>query len=356
MKVTDTLIAFDESGYTGSDFLHKDQPVFVLSSVRMTSKEALTLYDIFKTDALELKFSRIKKYPKYQKALVEFLNHDLITKDTVNIFVAHKEYLIIAHTVDRLIEPLAYKDGHDLYADGFNIAITNFLFYCIPIYCDVKIYEEYKIAFIQMFKERSGNSINSFYSVVQRLLESCTNETFRKTLAIILASSQVIKKELQGLDAYSLDVTLSAFIQQIDYWGRKSSKSFDVYMDESKPIRHFQSLIDQVKRIWKAQEIGTDRRTLQLPLKLKRLNFVDSVQYEVVQIADIIAGASNHYHKSLIRGAQIDELAKMIADTKLVELGVDGVWPELKVTPKDLGTEGTGKNLLDGLIDAYQIH
>ncbi len=56
----ETIIAFDESGNTGSDLLDKEQPVFVLASVKLTAGQAKELKSIFKTNSSELKFNRLK--------------------------------------------------------------------------------------------------------------------------------------------------------------------------------------------------------------------------------------------------------------------------------------------------------
>lgn len=93
------IIAFDESGNTGPDLLDKEQPVFVLASVKLTPKQASDLKSIIKTQASELKFTKLKKYHKYFSQIITLLNHDIISDETVSIAVFHKEYCISLHTV-----------------------------------------------------------------------------------------------------------------------------------------------------------------------------------------------------------------------------------------------------------------
>lgn len=345
------IIAFDESGNTGSDLLDKEQPVFVLASVKLTTKQATELKSIFNTNSSELKFNRLKKYYKYHEQIISFLNHDIISNETVKLSLFHKEYCICVHTVDRLIEPLAYRDGLDFYENGLNLAFTNILFYCTPTFCDKAIYEEYQKDFISLFKMRNSQSIDKFYSTVSALIDSSKTKDYGLTLSPILASREIIEDILDEWDTNNFDATLSGFINLIDYWGRKTDENFYAYVDNSKSLIHFKHLVDKVKSIYiKQQEVGTDRRTLQLPLKLIDINFVDSKQNEVVQIADLIAGAANHYYRALANDKFKDELSEKIEKTKLVELLHSPVWPHLAVTPEDLNTvHAGGTNILDSL-------
>lgn len=348
----ETILAFDESGNTGSDLLDKEQPVFVLASVKLTLGQAKELKSIFKTNSSELKFNRLKKYYKYHEQIISFLNHDIISNETVNLALFHKEYCICVHTVDRLIEPLAYRDGLDFYENGLNLAFTNLLFYCTPSLCGKAIYEEYQKDFISLFKHRDRQSIDKFYSTVLALIHSSKTKDYGSTLSPILASREIIEDILDDWDTNNFDATLSGFINLIDYWGRKTDEKFYAYVDNSKSLNHFKHLVDKVKNIYiKQQEVGTDRRTLQLPLKLIDINFVDSKHNEVVQIADLIAGAANHYYRALANDKFKDDLSDKIEKTKLIELLHSPVWPHMAVTPEDLDTVHTGgTNILDSLV------
>lgn len=347
-------IAFDESGNTGARLLEKEQPVFVLASVRMSEAQAGTLKSLIKTKATELKFNQLKKYHSNHSQLIALLNHDIISTDTVATAIFHKEYCILVHSVDRLIEPLAHNDGIDIYRDGANLAYVNTLFMCTPAFCDKNVYEEYKKDFLNLFHVRDKISITKFYSTARKLIESSKDEEYKALLSPIINSETIIEKILTGITKYDLDSTLSGFLNLVDYWGRKTSVSFDALVDDSKQLSHFKGYVDMVRNInIPPQAIGTDRRTMHLPLKLNNLNFVDSKDYTSVQIADIIAGAANHYYRSLVDEKYEDELSMKIGQSKLVDLVANAVWPHPEITPEELGTVYTGgMNSLDGLIKA----
>lgn len=351
MLASKKIIAFDESGNTGSRLLDKDQPIFILNSINLTSEEADELSGLIKTPASELKFNRLKKYSKYHSQLAELLNSPLISKDTVSMTVFHKEYSVFVHTIDRLIEPVLYNDGIDVYQDGLNIALTNLLFYCTPTFCGEELCTLYKHRFIDLFYKRDVDSIEKFGDVVEQMMNKCTDDFFRTVLAMIMLSGELIGEILDEWDNYNFDSTLTSFIYLVDYWGRKSDLKFDVYVDNSKPLKHFEHHIGTVRKInIGEQEIGADRRTLKLPLKLHNLIFEDSKNNIVVQMSDLIAGAANHYYRSLIDAKYEDNLSRLLATTKLPSLFHHMVWPYPAFTPEQLGTLHNGKmNVLDSM-------
>lgn len=347
------IIAFDESGNTGSELLNKNQPVFVLSSVKLSIQQATELKSIIKSPATELKFNRLKKYHKYHSQFIELLNHDIISEETVKLAVFHKEYCLWVHTVDHLIEPFTYRNGFDLYENGLNIALTNLFYYCVPVLCDNDLCEAYKIAFINLFKKRDEQSISIFYNTILQLINSSKTNSFKEQLFLIYQSRQIIENILKDWDDYNFDSTLSGFMNLVDYWGRKTDEQFYAYVDDSKPLSHFKHYVDKIKNINIEQQIiGTDRRTFQLPLKLIDIKFQSSKENVVVQIADLIAGAANHYYRSLADPKCADDLSRKIGETKIIDLLHSPVWPHKAFTPEDLQTENSsGTNLLDSLVN-----
>lgn len=348
-------IAFDESGNTGSDLLDSDQPIFVLASVNLSEEEASELKSLMTTQSDELKFNRLKKYRKYWPQIQSLLNHDLVSESTVRYSVFHKEFCIWAYTVDHLVEPLAYNEGLDLYEGGANIAYANLLFFCTPLFCDKHLSDQYQKDFIRLFRSRDKESVIRFYSTVQALIASCKEKDYVADLAPLLASQEIIGQILNGWDNSYFDTTLSAFIGLIDYWGRRKKEKFIAFVDNSKSLTYSKPFVDQMRSIFhKQEEIGNDRRTLQVPLKLIDIQFIDSKNSEVVQIADLIAGAANHYFRSLTVGGKKDKLSEAIAETKLPSLIHNPVWPSSEIRIED--SQHGKKNLLEALVSSFERH
>ena len=346
------ITAFDESGHTGAGLLDKTQPVFILTSVRLTidqANELKQLFDVPKGHA-ELKFNKLKKYPKHQRAIVELLNHKYLNTDSVKISAFHKEYCIWAYTVDRIIDPVFYDDDFDTYENGLNIALTNLLHYCTPVFCPSTIVDDYKKAFLKLFKNKDAEGIHEFYATVNALKTTCTDEPFKAILDIILSSQIQIDSILDGHKSSNFDAYLSAFVHQIDHWGRVSTNKFDAHVDEYKGWKDFEYYLKLVKEIAVNEMIGTDRRTMQLPLKIGEIIPTNSEANPVVQIADLVAGAAQHYFRAMVNNNK-DKLFFDIEATKTRTFVDLMVWPHDAFTPEDTETLYTGgKSILDDLV------
>jgi hypothetical protein len=345
-------IAFDESGNTGADLLDKRQPVFILASVKMTLEQAEELKSIFEVsgNAPELKFNKLKKYGKHHFAIEKLLNHEYINPETVRLSVFHKEYCIWVHTVDRIIEHMLYKAGIDVYENGLNIAMTNFFHFCAPVFCNKEVVDDYKKSFNKLFRDRDNSSILEFFVVTDYLKNSCIDNDFRKILEIITDGTSELDSILENFNSSHFDSYLTAFIYQINFWGQKTSSDFDVYVDKYKNWAHFTKHLEMIKNIKDEQTIGTDRRTLNLPLKLNNVIETDSSENSVVQIADLMAGIANHYFKCIINGNNEDELFKKLNEEKINSFIQTMVWPHKAFTPEETDAIYTdGENALDSL-------
>lgn len=347
-------IAFDESGNSGENVLDINQPVFVLASVYVEDEEASQLLNLFDTPSDELKFKKILKSGKHITALQNFLSSNLLNENSVGLFVYNKEYSISVHTVDRLIDASYYEAGIDIYKDGMNIALANLLFYYLPSMCDKELYERHKQLFTLMFRNRTAESINDFYDNFEKLAKSAKDNGEAIFLPII-ESAKHIDFILSTTPKYGLDSTLAGLISLVDMWGKKLNSKFNILVDDSKPLRHFEHYIDILKSLnIEKQSIGYDRRNLKLPLQIDNMHFVNSVFCQQVRVADILAGAANYYCKAIINNTiETDTIAKMIANTPIESWIKESVWPSKAVTPEQLNIHSNGEeNLLDGMIRA----
>ena len=85
----------DESGYTGSNLLNLDQPVFVLAT--LMAPECRELKDQFfrAVSADELKHSKLSGNLSQQKQILSFLGHLSANPEMVNLGVTHKRYALV---------------------------------------------------------------------------------------------------------------------------------------------------------------------------------------------------------------------------------------------------------------------
>jgi len=344
----ESTIAFDESGNTGSDLLDKVQPVFVLASVRYSEQEAKELLECFSLQKKnEVKFKNLRN-PSYWKDVDKFLSHPLIQKDRIKIAVVDKQYSIAVHTVDRLIEEVAYRDGFDLYDKGANLGMANLLHYTMKVFTNEILWKQYKVSFMNMFRRQTPQDIRDFFSTVREMIDVCKDEQFKGILYAIMHSSNLLEQIFAGWNKYSFDPALTALFNLCDSWGKDLGGYFDVVTDESKPLQFFEEYINIFKSPELAERVlGYDRRTYNLPLKIRELAFKDSIEVKSIQIADIVSGAVYDYHKSLIIPETRNGLTEIIGNSKLIEFITCIVWPHAAFTPAQLDTEGPNHGVLN---------
>jgi hypothetical protein len=87
------LIYMDESGFTGEDLLHLEQPVFVHVSTCLSDEECAALAkDHFSgVQGDELKHKRLGRRPNGQSRILDFVNA-VVGKDKFTIWLCHKEF------------------------------------------------------------------------------------------------------------------------------------------------------------------------------------------------------------------------------------------------------------------------
>lgn len=337
-------IFLDESGNTGANLLDKTQPFFTMAGVDLSTEHAEMLISLVGTNSpKEVHFSSMKRRKSGQDGLLRLLSHPLICASNVKVGVYHKEFMIVSKIVDRLIEHMAYKTGFDLYLDGCNIAMSNVLHYCMPVFCTGPVVENMYKAFITMIKERDANSISAFYQSVEVMQEKSSNPTFASDLAMIAATRRFIHGALENLNKSDLDPLSPCLFFQGVAWGGKYPDGFHLVHDESKTLKANKALLEEFMQ-WTTSEIeiGYDRRKFKLPLKAKSLNFADSEAFPQIQVADVIASAVSFWAQGVAIGEADDPFFLALNKLNFRELLVNVVWPSLDVSPEALGTVHDG--------------
>src|SRR5262245_12396332 len=165
----------DETGFTGEDLLADDQPIFAQASNDFSDDEtAAIVKDLFSgVKAGELKHKSLYRKPSYQDRIVELIRIARREPQRVATFVTHKEFAMITFIIEWWIEPMAKRTGFNLYEDGDNHAMANYLFICLEGFWDAKFRRKVLLAFQKMFRARS----------LERFLEC--RELVRKSLAAV---------------------------------------------------------------------------------------------------------------------------------------------------------------------------
>lgn len=120
-------ISMDESGNTGLDLLNADQPLFALASTSVTDDRAWELLEpLLRQNQGEVKYSRLKRTASGRKALLELFGSSYFNDESFSVQLAEKKFVLSAQIVDKLVEPVFYEFGIDVYGRGLNIWMAIF--------------------------------------------------------------------------------------------------------------------------------------------------------------------------------------------------------------------------------------
>jgi len=352
--MTKPLVALDESGNTGQDLTNPAQPIFSLASVHLSDSETKEAIKILAaSEGVETKFSSLIRSLAGRQRILSLFESPYAKVDKAKTYVVHKRYMIVGKIVDLLIEPLAYRNGFNLYQRGRNIAMTNLYYTCLPTVCGEDEFTDFLGKFVEMIRKKDKCSVMQFYDSCRRMYHCAKVQEFRRDIAVILKSAEIIGEVLRASDATQLDPSVTSFIQHCHAWGSCLDCDFDVVYDESKPIRKQQTLLSILMAKDEQQvQVGYDYRKMLLPLKATGIHFGDSKKVKQLQIADIIAGASTYWARGLA-GAKADSyFCDQLEQHGIRGLVIGCIWPSADVTPKDLGTEEIGGiDMIDYITD-----
>jgi Protein of unknown function (DUF3800) len=337
-------VFFDESGNSGQNLHDEADPVFVLGSCAFTEDEEVELLsrlDTFKGP--ELKFSKLRKTPSGQRAVLNFLNSQNIRNETARVYVIHKPFMVVTKYCDLVLEPSFQEAGLDFYERGLNIATANLLALTMPAYLNPATWNNFLALFTRVVREKT---YTIFYE-------------WRKTTELIYAHLEYTKPEMAfyfapvllisdyhrffaTFNADELDPLIPAYHTLVNHWSASQNSQFAIIADDSKVLAKERSrlLMFSDPRI-KSVTVGYDRRKANYPLKVSDILLADSTKSRQIQLADILSSSIASGMKAKIKGQlKTSTFAHDVLElcfSKNIITG--GVWPTKDVTPSQLGTD-----------------
>ena len=347
-----TTIYCDEAGNTGANLLDPEQPFFVLASNDLSDEEANSLLEHVRlAQGAEPKFSTLRRRPEGIARVIRLLADPRLNGYRVRVSVFHKRYMVVSKMVDLVAETLIHHIGGDLYERGANIAMSNLLYYCMPVFCGELVTSTFLQRFVDLIRHGPVAHKDAFYAAGADMLQACTSTGFKKDL-MYFTEPRLFDIWYHDFNWSALDPAIPALFHLIVDWGNRKGDRFQVLHDHSKPILASQATFDSMMAGpgEGSQIIGTDRRKISFPLRALTLAQGDSTQHPQLQLADICAGAINHFYKCHITD-QIDELTKAVEGLGCLDWGDNFLLPQPHVTPEALGTAETdGSNSVDAMV------
>jgi hypothetical protein len=338
----------DESGNTGGALLDREQPFFALASTCLEPEACVRLIrPLLREGQREVKYSRIKTGKDGQRQLIELFSSPELQASTCKFRVTDKKYYLVAHLVDKLIEPPLHEVNVDLYAADAHVGLTNIWYYAGSQIFPGGHWKRVLEAFLDAARQLSPVSFAQFDRALERAYRAAPPESHDFATGLFLAHGRL--PELLG--CYSgmtvFDPAVDDFAALMHAWMKDTPEAFAVTHDRSKPLKRSEGLLRAFMSPATTRVIGYGNRKHELPLRISRLEFGDSEDHAPLQLADVIAGAVVDW--CLVNSGQRrrTDYHERLAGTKLPELCVGTMLPSL--TPEASPRPEAGEvSLVDG--------
>lgn len=300
-----TKVYFDEAGNSGDNLLDKDQPVYVLASHNFNEYETKQiLAPLLSLKEGEMHFYKLCKSTKYHKSIIEVLNNNLLDSSRIVMATADKRFALWCNIVDKLVEPFyAHVLHEDMNKGGRKLQLSNILYSLQNRIEDKEIIEDFLKSFQNYYREKDPNRQNDYKTdllIALGRIEMIEDEYVQEFFGYISLCNAYNLWDDPG-QKYSLDFSLSDFNYSCNRWGEILQQNFNVYHDNSKQIKHWREYIEFMSDDKIPETIvGYGDRKHAYPLKIDKLELVDSKTYIEIQLADLFASSTSYYLRKSI--------------------------------------------------------
>lgn len=288
------MLYFDESGYTGPDLTNREQPYFVLSSIRMNVDEIGLMKKEIEFDGWgkELHFKKMYTNPNGRAMLDKIFNHPLMDANHVLPSYADKRYCIYANIVNMLVETMYYYNGINLYEGARNLILANGLYYYASIHSNKDLVAEFENNFVIMVRKPSIESVANFYRTTDKLRNDAnTGCEFFTMLSEIPPTIQFINEALSDMKFY-IDLTIPLFSVSIQEWYKRTGEKENVLFDSSEPFFANMEFIERLRDMDVPETIvGYGKGKHVYPLPVGNMEIAKSYDEFGIQLADVFASA-----------------------------------------------------------------
>jgi hypothetical protein len=304
MSVPSSLIFLDECGFTGEDLADKDQPIFVVASHSMSEERSADLKSKFfgGVQLDELKHSTLQRREAHRTRVVACLS-EVLAEDVVQIAVAHKPYCLVMKMVDWIVEPVLYRAGYEMYAEGAGRALANVVYFCLDA---AGLLEVTTRTFQRALRTRAPEAIREFHE----LLDS---EPLIDALGEVHDQFAVARRVLgdgwvADLPKGPLEISVTMALMVCYGWRRRGLEAFNVVHDRSSAMAKHRPIWDAIlSKDAPPAVIASAGFEVPFPIGVGETRFEDSRSTVALQVADVLAGATARWTTWMARGSPLDD-------------------------------------------------
>ena len=224
-------IYFDESGYTGSDFLNSKQPVFSVASIDIEESDAHAILKASfpRFQGKEFKFTRIFRRPRHRIGFVAFSEQLSRMVNRILIYNCDKRFTALVKAVDVLVEPILHDHGWDFYAGGYNRRYVNMFHFGLCQFADPEVYDTIVSWYECFSRDQSEKEIHRLCQIA----ESCPGEV-RSFMDMLLAGAiHCYKSRYSSLEPMNNDIQLTCVLALVNHWRARTAGAIEIVHDAS---------------------------------------------------------------------------------------------------------------------------
>lgn len=303
------LIYADECGFTGSDLMNPDQPVFVFASHNFTEDEAVAILDAHCAafSGPEIKHEKLSKNLRGQNMVLAVLADPRVTPDRLAIGIAHKQFATLLKIIDLVVETVMHEDGVDLYDGAGNSALGNMWQAVFGL--DRGLLTRICRTFQDLVRRPSPETLRAFEVVLR---SAHPIEMIRAELSHLRASTarlmQVSPGTVPTFHGRDLDLAIAIALPTMHRWRERGGPGFELVHDDSSHMARqhdvWQWLVSPTAP---EAKVGGAGWSATYPIGVTKTSFARSTSSRALQLADLIAGATARFWRGQITGGKDDQ-------------------------------------------------
>jgi hypothetical protein len=291
-------VFLDESGNTGPDLGNLDQPLYSLASVL----GGPDWDDIVESSPRsELKWSSLASTPQGRNKILEIA--EKAAPSLVKTAIADKRYMAVAKMVDELIEPLATETGFDFYGTESHIGQTKILYVALRGLAGERWLNQAVAMFVRMMRQRTEDSVNDFYRLIEKI--SRQSDELNRELEILLITEGYARAEILGAPGglYELDPSVPFVVSLSQSWTAELQVPHRFVHDNAATLERWKPLLERLASLeTEPRTFLIGEKRIMLPSLTLELTFADSASSPLIQIADVLAGATRYLAQGAMTG------------------------------------------------------
>jgi hypothetical protein len=286
---------FDESGFTGYNFLDPNQPIFSVASTDIPPSPAESILKTSFPDykGEEFKFSNIWN-SRQSRNLTRFAENFKNSEGNAFIYNVDKEFCVLLKIVDFLIEPFYTNAGYNFYADGFCWKYANYIFFGLTHIDPEKLLPEIMGKYQTFSRNPTPQSLLVLRDELEKLIDRTSDET--KVILCQMKKGAEYFNHFNDIENFKStnDIQLSAMLASVAHWRQNCEEDLIVVHDNASNFSRQRNVWSKITSPTAAKHLHPlgDGSFVQYPLRVANTIAEDSKTNYSIQLCDILAGIS----------------------------------------------------------------